>query len=1089
MANHGREESRDRKRTEIKKKIAEQTEVAKELQKDVGDRSQQFKELLTKARGLRKVFDELDNEHAERESTGVPGHVRDNVEWDEARTNLHQIYHAVRTYIEQNAPKDEGLKLAPFEPRKLKTKEPSTKQRGKEGENTQGAEGGPPLSNENEEDPVLSVVTSLADFSIPNSIPELRKKVEAQEEYLLEKVASLREAKTEQKKKNAVTRLQKAVARANELYQAANDLIEQNPTHEEVTHLQNEVENLQDAKKTVEEALKGIVPEPPEGDLEAEKRLQAEYLERMRQLGAGGNESGNNPQPPPFGQQPPLSGQQPPPNWQQPPPFGQQLPPNWQQPPYPYWQQMWQPPVIQFQAPTPTSDPVSADNVRRKKSQDAKGSIPQFKDGYEQFFDWLDAAERYIEVGYDSDKQMFQNLKKTLEGRAKELVEHLSTREPRMIELLLDTLKKEYGDVQYLSGKMRKDLMEMGVIGFGADNLRKYLHKVSEVRSVLAKAGEPVDNSNDFLSIVKSRLPRAYQRDLNLRVGKKTGLAPLLEAMQELLEAERIMERDAAAYGSPLEKEKAEKRGNRKDEQKEKKDEKKDDWKKKHEQSAPVNVFTTHASQSETQKCPECGSSQHNLPNCEKFKKLNVNERLEQAEKHRVHYRCLTRHPRGECTFPDECPVEGKNCKYSHHELLHGGVAQRRWPQQQEEIVSTTVLSQQPGGEADGQSLRLVQLFVRVQGSRHGKDFFVQATALLDGGSTATIIKEDVARRLGARLEFEDVTVSTLNRKSSLKMGKVNLEISPDAQRWYNVTGARTTEKLNFGNTKLDWSSYVKSNPVFKGVDVSDHDYEKINLLVGRGLEELFLPIDGKQNRRLDKNRVLAVKTRLGWTIAGPLKAVKNPAVVKEERAAVVARKSVKPTESAAVTGQSVVAAESAAAIVETVAVAENTAVAGQSVVTAESTAVTEQSVVATESAAAAGETVAVAENAAVAAAESAAVAGQSINGAEGDNENNSSRGVGVVETTEADQAGPSSASAAANQTGLLTVTSKERDKATASHDGLLVTPKNGKEETPSTAGREGLRASLQCDTSKIDGAEKGGERSDTKGQCYDDNG
>jgi hypothetical protein len=119
-----------------------------------------------------------------------------------------------------------------------------------------------------------------------------------------------------------------------------------------------------------------------------------------------------------------------------------------------------------------------------------------------------------------------------------------------------------------------------------------------------------------------------------------------------------------------------------------------------------------------------------------------------------------------------------------------------------------------------------------------------------------------------------------------------------------------------------------------------------------------------------------------------------------------------------------------------------------QSVVAAENAAVAGQSVIAAESAAAAGETVAVAGNAAVLVAESAAVAGQSVNGAEGNGEN-SSRGVGVVEATEADQAGPSSASAAANEAGLSTVTSKERETTTASHDGLLVTPRNGDKENP----------------------------------------
>jgi hypothetical protein len=136
MAGHRRDESRNRRRAEIKEKIDDQTKIAKELQKEVDQGSHQFKELVTKARDLRKVFDELDNDHAERESKGVPGHVKDNVQWDQARHRLHKIYHAVRSYLEQNAPKDEGIKLAPFKPKKLKTNEPSTKQKGKEDESS-----------------------------------------------------------------------------------------------------------------------------------------------------------------------------------------------------------------------------------------------------------------------------------------------------------------------------------------------------------------------------------------------------------------------------------------------------------------------------------------------------------------------------------------------------------------------------------------------------------------------------------------------------------------------------------------------------------------------------------------------------------------------------------------------------------------------------------------------------------------------------------------------------------------------------------------------------------------------------------------
>jgi hypothetical protein len=131
MARHGREESRNRKRAEIRKKINDQTKIPEELQKEVEQGSLQFKELMARARDLRKVFDELDNKHAERESTGVPGHVKDNAEWDQARNRLHQFYHSIRSYLEQNAPPDEGIKLAPFEPKDSRRRscQPSRKAR------------------------------------------------------------------------------------------------------------------------------------------------------------------------------------------------------------------------------------------------------------------------------------------------------------------------------------------------------------------------------------------------------------------------------------------------------------------------------------------------------------------------------------------------------------------------------------------------------------------------------------------------------------------------------------------------------------------------------------------------------------------------------------------------------------------------------------------------------------------------------------------------------------------------------------------------------------------------------------------------
>ncbi len=77
---------------------------------------------------------------------------------------------------------------------------------------------------------------------------------------------------------------------------------------------------------------------------------------------------------------------------------------------------------------------------------------------------------------------------------------------------------------------------------------------------------------------------------------------------------------------------------------------------------------------------------------------------------------------------------------------------------------------------------------------------------------------------------------------------------------------------FRFGDTQLKWSDSVKQDPVFKGVNVGDYNYNDIDLLVGRNVELLFLTLHGTENARVDKNGVLAVNTKLGWTIAGPLK-------------------------------------------------------------------------------------------------------------------------------------------------------------------------------------------------------------------------
>jgi hypothetical protein len=110
-------------------------------------------------------------------------------------------------------------------------------------------------------------------------------------------------------------------------------------------------------------------------------------------------------------------------------------------------------------------------------------------------------------------------------------------------------------------------------------------------------------------------------------------------------------------------------------------------------------------------------------------------------------------------------------------------------------------------------------------------------TALLDRGSSTTILREEIARQLGAGLNFEDVTVTALHGTNTEKMASLKLQVSSDCKEWHDVNQAKTSTKFVFGDTQLQWSDYVKQDPVFKGVDVGDYNYNDIDLLVGRNVK------------------------------------------------------------------------------------------------------------------------------------------------------------------------------------------------------------------------------------------------------------
>jgi hypothetical protein len=262
-----------------------------------------------------------------------------------------------------------------------------------------------------------------------------------------------------------------------------------------------------------------------------------------------------------------------------------------------------------------------------------------------------------------------------------------------------------------------------------------------------------------------------------LRLKKYKGLEATLEELRQIALTKRANEKMMETY-EPKEQKKDEKKKDERKKDEKREDEKESDWQKK-DKGSTVNSFTTTTQlptggqPSNKKNCYKC-SGQHDLADCTKFQSLPLNERLQKAKDVFVHicFHCLKKHGRGQYEFTLECAVEGKKCRYNHNALLHGAVAAKPEKKKKEVVTLMTDVSALTS-QAGEQLLRLVKLYVRAYNGN--KKTICHVTALLDSGSLTTILREEVARQLGARLNFEDVAVTTLHGTDTEKMVSLKL--------------------------------------------------------------------------------------------------------------------------------------------------------------------------------------------------------------------------------------------------------------------------------------------------------------------------
>ncbi|XP_026331715.1 uncharacterized protein LOC113239063 [Hyposmocoma kahamanoa] len=262
--------------------------------------------------------------------------------------------------------------------------------------------------------------------------------------------------------------------------------------------------------------------------------------------------------------------------------------------------------------------------------------------------------------------------------------------------------------------------------------------------------------------------------------------------------------------------------------------------------------------------CLCCGGN-HSVPRCWKFSSMTVEDRWKWAKEAYVCFKCLVeKHRRFNCKAKS-CGVD--SCDSPHHALLHTQrkpVSKPETPKV-ETVLNTSVLVKENSG-----SVLLKVCPVSVIGPNGQR---ANTYALLDEGSTVTLIDAEIADRIGADGPTRKLRIHGLGSSQSEPTSKaVELSICGKSGESHKVI-ARTVNNLKLARQTIDSSCLEYAH--LRGLDRSEVCYNNIKpgILVGADNWHLIV---SRQLLVGGRREPVASLTSLGWTVHGTVPKVIN---------------------------------------------------------------------------------------------------------------------------------------------------------------------------------------------------------------------
>ena len=257
----------------------------------------------------------------------------------------------------------------------------------------------------------------------------------------------------------------------------------------------------------------------------------------------------------------------------------------------------------------------------------------------------------------------------------------------------------------------------------------------------------------------------------------------------------------------------------------------------------------------------------HQLSSCPKFKALSVQERLDEVQKHGLCFSCLSpQHWLSNCSNQKQCGVNG--CSRSHNALLHklrnvASLENSDVVSATNPVVQTAVSSSTEHSNSSHRSSHTSVLLQVVPVTLYGPKGYFNTHAMLETGSTCSLLLADSAEKLGLDGPFESVLLNGIQKTSELLTKLINMQVGPvnDFGTQYDVNGVLLVNHLNVPEKKVKLQELQEKWPHLSDLELTEVAGTQVTLLLGSDVAELIVPLE---IRRGPKDSPVGVQTRIG---------------------------------------------------------------------------------------------------------------------------------------------------------------------------------------------------------------------------------